>query len=466
MRTPIFNSASCSQRWASQAARGTRERLTATKLRGGLGPPWQQGNEPCDGNATIISSSYNVVKAQTVYAVVTLYQTRGDQLSQYGYAAFGLTVTPYALMPVIYLLGNLARPSYQTMFMVEYRATPHVSGIEKTIEPSIRSVDGKVIIGVVETLEEASRKHGRSTQLSKTPQTATAQRQRGQWLRPKHWRHWIEYGAILGCAAVQVSVVGALSSFRSGSSPGTSKKGAWILAWLIAGYFLTKLIDNGGGDIFRRIRRQRCQHKLKALASFDELSKAVQDIHGKLRDNRVLESVKDGGIREKLYKSLVNIPNIGGGGGGDRNNFTDADNESDNSCHDDGVRCDELLAKGMRQLHSQKAKLCTVLNDPYNDVSVGGGRSDKGNGRDTKDRQLARLVDPTQKAMAAAQSEFLSMRDNVLELKRDVYEGPARMNKERYLRLVMYALSSVPAIRGFVVVVQMIQEYGVCDRIT
>ncbi|KAK0712572.1 hypothetical protein B0T26DRAFT_752793 [Lasiosphaeria miniovina] len=37
----------------------------------------------------------------------------------FGYAAFGLTVTPYVLVSAINLLGNLARPSYQTMFIVE-----------------------------------------------------------------------------------------------------------------------------------------------------------------------------------------------------------------------------------------------------------------------------------------------------------------------------------------------------------
>lgn len=46
-----------------------------------------------------ISMSYSLSKGvisvfQTVYASFTLYQTRGDQIARYGYAAFGLTVTP------------------------------------------------------------------------------------------------------------------------------------------------------------------------------------------------------------------------------------------------------------------------------------------------------------------------------------------------------------------------------------
>jgi hypothetical protein len=73
---------------------------------------------------TRISSNYDLVKilvalGQAVYASTTLYQTRGDQIDQYGYAAFGLTVTPYAFMSVVNLLGNLARPSYPAMYIIQ-----------------------------------------------------------------------------------------------------------------------------------------------------------------------------------------------------------------------------------------------------------------------------------------------------------------------------------------------------------
>jgi hypothetical protein len=50
---------------------------------------------------TILSSSYSIVKQtiaiiQILYALFTLYKaTKGPQIKQYGYAAFGLTVVPY-----------------------------------------------------------------------------------------------------------------------------------------------------------------------------------------------------------------------------------------------------------------------------------------------------------------------------------------------------------------------------------
>jgi len=70
-----------------------------------------------------ISSSYNVPKAiiaivQTMYASVTLYHTRGDQIQRYGYASFGLTVIPYVIMSIMNLSSNLIVPDYPTLYLV------------------------------------------------------------------------------------------------------------------------------------------------------------------------------------------------------------------------------------------------------------------------------------------------------------------------------------------------------------
>ena len=73
---------------------------------------------------TAISSSYNIVGglialAQAIYTSVTLYQTRGDQINQYGCAAFGLTVAPFVLMSIINLIGNICSPTYSAIYMIE-----------------------------------------------------------------------------------------------------------------------------------------------------------------------------------------------------------------------------------------------------------------------------------------------------------------------------------------------------------
>jgi len=70
-----------------------------------------------------IACSYSFPKVvasiiQLCSAVITLYHTRGTQLQQYGYAAFGLSVIQYAIMSFINLLGNLLCPDYPTLYMI------------------------------------------------------------------------------------------------------------------------------------------------------------------------------------------------------------------------------------------------------------------------------------------------------------------------------------------------------------
>jgi hypothetical protein len=95
--------------------------------------PGSEGNTsfrtvfPSITNPSYLSNTYNILKslvslAQAIFAATTLYQTRGDQLKRYGYAAFGLTVTPYAFMSLINLLGSLLCPEYPALYLVESEA--------------------------------------------------------------------------------------------------------------------------------------------------------------------------------------------------------------------------------------------------------------------------------------------------------------------------------------------------------
>ena len=44
---------------------------------------------------------------QAVWAIITLYRARADQIQEFGCAAFGLTVAPYAFMSVMNIIGSL-----------------------------------------------------------------------------------------------------------------------------------------------------------------------------------------------------------------------------------------------------------------------------------------------------------------------------------------------------------------------
>tara|TARA_R110002003_G_scaffold391_13_gene19494 strand:+ start:1459 stop:3270 length:1812 start_codon:yes stop_codon:yes gene_type:complete len=87
---------------------------------------FERSSTGCDGQRPTVevSATYNMVKAlialaQSAYALTTLYRARGDQISQFGFAAFGLTVAPYAVMSIMNLIGNLCRPEYPSLYMVE-----------------------------------------------------------------------------------------------------------------------------------------------------------------------------------------------------------------------------------------------------------------------------------------------------------------------------------------------------------
>jgi len=51
-------------------------------------------------------------------AIVTLYDTRGDQTNRYGYAAYGLTVIPYALMSLVNMLCAGHRGDWPCRYML------------------------------------------------------------------------------------------------------------------------------------------------------------------------------------------------------------------------------------------------------------------------------------------------------------------------------------------------------------
>ena len=79
-----------------------------------------------------LSSGYSLPKVliamfQTLYASATLYRVRGDQVSRYGYAAFGLTVAPYLIMSLINLISNTLTPEYPALYLVRNDAMDEAS---------------------------------------------------------------------------------------------------------------------------------------------------------------------------------------------------------------------------------------------------------------------------------------------------------------------------------------------------
>jgi hypothetical protein len=82
-----------------------------------------------------------IALAQIMFATVSVYKSRGDQFERYGYAAFSLTVLPFAVMSFANLVANILSLGYARLYLVE---TPEL------IEAQER---GAIVMGVVGKLE-------------------------------------------------------------------------------------------------------------------------------------------------------------------------------------------------------------------------------------------------------------------------------------------------------------------------
>jgi hypothetical protein len=118
-----------------------------------------------------MTSKVLVSPAQALYAFYTLYQARGDQVSRYGYAAFGLTVLPYAVMSTIKLIGAFFTPTFDGLYLVQSDTLLEASGraganfvrVVGTLlpadgdPPSIPRLGQNILSGIVEPNGDADR---------------------------------------------------------------------------------------------------------------------------------------------------------------------------------------------------------------------------------------------------------------------------------------------------------------------
>ncbi|RYP64374.1 hypothetical protein DL771_008768 [Monosporascus sp. 5C6A] len=57
-------------------------------------------------------------RRKAVAGGITIYRARGDQISRYGYGAFGLSVVPYVFMSLVNIIASLFSPEFPTMYLV------------------------------------------------------------------------------------------------------------------------------------------------------------------------------------------------------------------------------------------------------------------------------------------------------------------------------------------------------------
>lgn len=170
---------------------------------------------------------------QLIWGISTLYNARGNQIQLYGYAAFGLTVAPYAVMSFLNLLVSLLLPVHTNIYLVwnedmkEAMETRYEGGLAGEFYGMIAATnDGKLA---------RRRAKGRS------PITWNY----GTLSRP--YRLFLNIGFYIVIAILPLAIFGGFTGFKTGSDVHTAR--AWILAWLIVGSASAILIQQISGSV-------------------------------------------------------------------------------------------------------------------------------------------------------------------------------------------------------------------------
>lgn len=244
---------------------------------------------PISQRATTISSSYSLVKIviailQALFATSTLYSSAGDQIDRFGYAAFGLTVAPYAVMTIVNLLGSLICPEYSAMYIVETEtlrdlqsssqarsvqgqlpAQDNLSPVQEEApgveqqEPSPQQEKEKLcIVSTVGILTEDSDR-AMATQLSKSfskPHDARSESTIAfiDELKDNGWEPCL-YFLLIG---ITVGIIGGLSRFQKHSSSPAQR--VWTMTWLAFGFLFGPSVEFYARNIesreFLNVRRR------------------------------------------------------------------------------------------------------------------------------------------------------------------------------------------------------------------
>ena len=244
-----------------------------------------------------LSSNYNLPKGliaifQTLYASATLYQTRGDQIQRYGYAAFGLTVAPYLIMSIVNLLSTVLTPDYPCLYLVRSEIMDEAARREgakfEGMVATLRSDPRKVWHYVEFTVDENDRMFIRSPRESITQRglhdaSDVVQREitnlRSLYPTPPPERasdlgrqscviisespgfsddlpsrttldrftHFA--GLIIGLSPIAIN--GGLSHFNAGHS--TIAQRVWTMTWLAFGWYMDLAFHLSGSYVFASV---------------------------------------------------------------------------------------------------------------------------------------------------------------------------------------------------------------------
>jgi hypothetical protein len=131
---------------------------------------------------------------------MTLYRARGNQIEEYGYAAFGLTIALFAFMSLINIISNLLTLLYLSIYLIANDQIEEARNDEGSVDGVVRCIDSQKMLS-------------NSADMSSLP-----------WLGSLLVYSW-------PICLVSLAIVGGLSGFHSGNS--TKAQRGWTTSRLV-----------------------------------------------------------------------------------------------------------------------------------------------------------------------------------------------------------------------------------------
>ena len=247
-----------------------------------------------------LSSSFNVVKgvaalAQLLYTSITLYHTNGGQLKQFGFAAPGLTVLPYAVMSGLNLIANLVTPHYPTMYLVRSKVMEEAerrkgsrfnyvvgelveeSGTDEDGWPEIAGSfkdDDKVLYVTpsaekdkkIKISDSSSDESSQNIYVPACPRFRRTDDTRYMARRSRLRSNAYELLLFTFIVAVEIGIILTLSNFSGQQS--TFAQRAWIVTWLLSGFVFDVLAYLRGFRAYYGATDKRESGKLSPWATW------------------------------------------------------------------------------------------------------------------------------------------------------------------------------------------------------
>lgn len=191
--------------------------------------PFRKKPEKMPADSIAVSNSIPQALAAVIqgfFAAITLYRSYGHQIDHFGFAAFGLTVVPYAVMSLLNLVANVVCPTYPAMYLVSNKTLRQLQA-----DSSNNALEVDSVVGTLSDVSDENIRDTLSSAIVQWPDSMGGVDLGQLEFRTEHG--FFEFWSFFGIICVNLAIIGGLSKFRSQSSSISER--IWTMLWLAFG---------------------------------------------------------------------------------------------------------------------------------------------------------------------------------------------------------------------------------------